>query len=155
MNLATSHRLPMVQPKAPLGSPDDIEQQFYEAMQQGDIEKLMGVWADEDEIACVHPGGPRVLGPGAIRASFETMFANGSIDAHPEKVRRLLLPGTAVHHVVERVHVMTDEGPQVAWVIATNVYMKATQGWRLVLHHASPGLTSEMQEISESPSTLH
>ena len=145
----------MVHPKPPLGSPDDIEQQFYEAMQQGDIEKLMSVWADEDEIACVHPGGPRLVGPVAIRASFETMFANGSIDARPDNVRRLLLPGTAVHHVVERVHVMTDEGPQVAWVIATNIYMKAVQGWRLVLHHASPGLSSELQELSDCPSTLH
>jgi len=145
----------MIQPKAPLGSPDDIEQQFYEAMQQGDIEKLMGVWADEDEIVCVHPGGPRLVGPSAIRASFETMFANGSIDAQPDKVRRMMLPGTAVHHVIERIKVMTDEGPQLAWVIATNVYMKAAQGWRLVLHHASPGLASDMLEISESPSTLH
>jgi ketosteroid isomerase-like protein len=145
----------MIQPKAPLGSPDDIEQQFYEAMQQGDIEKLMGVWADEDEIVCVHPGGPRLLGPIAIRASFETMFANGIIDAQPDKVRRLMLPGTAVHHVIERVKVMTDEGPQLAWVIATNIYMKAAQGWRLVVHHASPGVASEMLEIGESPSTLH
>jgi len=145
----------MIQPKAPLGSPDDIEQQFYEAMQQGDIEKLMGVWADEDEIVCVHPGGPRLVGPSAIRASFETMFANGSIDAQPDKVRRLLLPGTAVHHVIERIKVMTEEGPQLAWVIATNVYMKAPQGWRLVLHHASPGLATDMLEIGEAPSTLH
>jgi len=145
----------MIQPKAPLGSPDDIEQQFYEAMQQGDIDKLMSVWADEDEIVCVHPGGPRLVGPHAIRASFETMFANGNIDAQPDKVRRLLLPGTAVHHVIERVNVLTHEGPQQAWVIATNVYMKAAQGWRLVLHHASPGLASEMIEISEFPSTLH
>jgi uncharacterized protein (TIGR02246 family) len=145
----------MVQPKAPLGSPDDIEQQFYEAMQQGDIDKLMGVWADEDEIVCVHPGGPRLVGPSAIRGSFEAMFANGSVDTRPDKVRRLLLHGTAVHHVIERVSVMTDEGPQTAWVIATNVYMKAAQGWRLVLHHASPGLDSDMLEIGEFPSTLH
>ena len=145
----------MIQPKAPLGTPDDIEQQFYEAMQQGDTEKVMSVWADEDEIVCVHPAGPRLIGPNAIRASFETLFANGSIDAHPDKVRRLMLPGTAVHHVIERVNVMTDEGPQKAWVIATNVYVKSPQGWRLVLHHASPGLSSDMLEIGESPSTLH
>src|SRR6058998_3357815 len=100
----------MIQPKAPLGSPDDIEQQFYEAMQQGDIDKLMSVWADEDEIVCVHPGGPRVVGPSAVRASFEAMFSNGSIDARVDKVRRLMLPGAAVHHVIERVNVMTPQG---------------------------------------------
>ncbi|NBU89623.1 MAG: DUF4440 domain-containing protein, partial [Betaproteobacteria bacterium] len=52
-----------------MSSPEDIEQQFYEALQQGDIERLMAVWADDDEIVCVHPGGPRVIGHAAIRAS--------------------------------------------------------------------------------------
>ena len=33
-----------------MSSPEDIEQQFYEALQQGDIERLMAVWADDDEI---------------------------------------------------------------------------------------------------------
>jgi uncharacterized protein (TIGR02246 family) len=145
----------MVLSKTPLGSPDDIEQQFYEALQQGDIEKLMGVWADEDEVVCVHPGGPRIVGPDAIRASFEAMFATGAVDAHPERVRRLVMHGTAVHHVLERVQVIADEGAQVAWVIATNVYLKTIQGWRLVLHHASPGTQQEVDEISEAPATLH
>ena len=95
--------------------------------------------ADEDDIFCIHPGGPRVVGPGAIRASFELIFGNGRIDAQPERVRRLQMQGAAVHHVLERVQAMTSDGPQSAWVVATNVYMKTVQGWRLVLHHASPG----------------
>jgi ketosteroid isomerase-like protein len=69
------------------GTADDIEAAFYEAMQTGDIELLMACWADEDEIVCVHPGGPRLVGPVAIRAAFEAMFANGSIRAWPEQVR--------------------------------------------------------------------
>ena len=48
--------------KPPLASADDIEQQFYEALQQGDIERLMAAWSDDDDIACIHPGGPRVVG---------------------------------------------------------------------------------------------
>lgn len=147
--------MPVVHPKAPLASPDDIEQQFYEALQQGDIEKMMDVWADEDEVVCVHPGGPRVVGPGAIRASFEAMFATGNVDAHPERVRKLVMHGTAVHHVLERVQVTADEGAQVAWIIATNVYLKTMRGWRLVLHHASPGTPHEVDEIREAPATLH
>ncbi|HEY2929624.1 YybH family protein [Piscinibacter sp.] len=142
-------------PHAPLASPDDIEQQFYEALQQGDIEKLMAVWSDDDDIACVHPGGPRVIGAAAIRASFDAMFANGAINAHAEKVRRVVTLSSAVHSVLERVQVMTKEGPQSAWVIATNVYMKTAQGWRLVAHHASPGTPREVQEIVETASVLH
>ena len=142
-------------PPSPPASPDDIEQQFYEALQRGDIEQLMAVWTDDDEIVCVHPGGPRVVGHAAIRSTFEQIFANGTVDAFPEKVRRLQTLGCAVHSVLERVAVMTDEGPQSAWVVATNVYVKAAQGWRLAAHHASPGTPSEVQEIVEAASTLH
>jgi ketosteroid isomerase-like protein len=147
----------MARPKAsaPLGSPDDIEQQFYEALQRGDIERLMEVWSDDEEISCVHPGGPRVVGAGAIRSAFESIFANGAVNAHPEKVRRLQTLSCAVHSVLEQIRIMTPEGPQVAWVVATNVYLKTTQGWRLVSHHASPGSPREVQEIVEASSTLH
>jgi len=146
----------MTPPKASPSSADDIEQQFYEALQQGDIDKLMALWADDDDVACVHPGGPRVVGHGAIRASFEAIFANGVIDARAERVRRVLSTGCAVHHVVERVRVQVGDGVQSAWVLATNVYLKTPLGWRMVLHHASPGSSGDVQEISESPpSILH
>lgn len=140
---------------APLASPDDIEQQFYEALQHGDIERLMAVWSDDEEISCVHPGGPRVVGAGAIRSAFESIFANGAVNARPEKVRRLQTLSCAVHSVLEQIHMMTPEGPQTAWVVATNVYLKTAQGWRLVSHHASPGSPREVQEIVEAASTLH
>ena len=142
-------------PMAPLASPDEIEQQFYEALQRGDIERLMAVWSDDEDISCVHPGGPRVVGATAIRTTFDAMFANGTIDAQPEKVRRLQTHSCAVHSVLEQVRVMTEEGPQSAWVIATNVYVKGAQGWRLVSHHASPGSPREVQEIVEAASVLH
>ena len=140
---------------APLALPDDTEQQFYEALQHGDIERLMAVWSDDEEISCVHPGGPRVIGAGAIRAAFESIFANGAVNARPERVRRLQTLSCAVHSVLEQIRIMTPEGPQTAWVVATNVYLKTAQGWRLVLHHASPGSPREAQEIAEAASTLH
>lgn len=137
------------------GNADDVEAAFYRALQTGDIDKLMACWADEDEIVCIHPGGPRVIGAVAIRATFESMFSNGSIRAWPERVRKTLGAGSAVHHVVERVEVLGKEGPAQAWVIATNVYHKTAQGWRLVAHHASPGTASEIQEVAASGQVLH
>jgi ketosteroid isomerase-like protein len=93
-----------------LASADDVEAQFYEALQQGDLARLMAVWADDDEIVCVHPGGARVVGAAAISASFEAIFGNGGVPAVPEQVRRLLSLGVAVHHLVERVHMPAREG---------------------------------------------
>lgn len=137
------------------GSPDDIEAKFYDALRSGDVEKLMACWADEDEIVCVHPGGPRVVGGAAIRASFEAMFANGAIRATPLKIRKIDALASAVHNVIERLEVMLPTGPGEAYVIATNVYHKTAQGWRMVAHHASPGTQREMQEAGVSPTVLH
>jgi ketosteroid isomerase-like protein len=102
----------------------------------------------------VHPGGPRVVGPGAIRAAFETLFSNGNIQAHPERVRKVESLASVVHNVLERINVLTESGPAIAWVLATNVYHKTPQGWRMVAHHASPGTASEVQEISDMPQHL-
>ena len=143
------------QAKAPPSSPDDIEAAFYEAMQKGDVELLMAVWSDDEDIACVHPGGPRMVGAAAIRAAFEAIFANGAVDVQPDKVKRLVTNSCAVHHVLERVRIQTDEGPQQAFAIVSNVYLKTPLGWRMVLHHASPGMARELQEITEAPTTLH
>ena len=137
------------------GSADAIEAQFYEALQTGDIEKLMRCWADEDDIVCVHPGGPRLVGHAAVRAAFDAMFSNGSVQAHPEKVRRLDAGHCSVHSVVERVAVVSDDGLQHAWVVATNVYAKTAQGWRMVAHHASPGSRTEPPEVLTAPPVLH
>lgn len=148
----------MAKPKSTpvnIGSPDDTETAFYEALQSGDIEKLMACWGDEDDIVCVHPGGARLVGAAAIRAAFDAMFSNGSIRLHAEKVRRVQAMSASVHSVLERIDVMTGEGPRHAYVIATNVYHKTPQGWRMVAHHASPGTAREMQEVAETPHVLH
>ncbi len=137
------------------GSANDAETAFYEALQCGDIEKLMACWADEDDIVCVHPGGARLIGAAAIRAAFDAMFANGSIQARVEKLRIVESMGASVHSVLERIEVLTAEGPHYAHVIATNVYLKMAEGWRMVVHHASPGTPREMLEVSDTPRVLH
>ena len=137
-------------------SPDEVEAQFYEAMQQGDLSRLMGVWADDDEVVCVHPGGGRLIGTEAIGASFEALFAAGGVPVVPEQVRRMSAAGTAVHHLVERVTVTSREGPRTAWVFATNVYLKTAQGWRMVVHHASPAAEPPPADLREpAGNTLH
>lgn len=138
------------------GTPDEIEAAFYEAMQTGDLDKLMACWADEDDIVCIHPGGPRIVGAGAIRAAFDAMFANGgAIHAKPEHIRRVDSLASAVHSIIEKVEVMTPEGAVQAVVIATNVYHKTAQGWRMVVHHTSPGTAGELADLQHAPQVLH
>ena len=127
------------QAAALVSSCDDVEAQFYEAMQRADLEQLMSVWSEDDEVVCVHPGGPRLVGHTAIRAAFESIFSNGAIAVVPTHLKRVESAGAIVHNVIERIDVRSTEGKtQTAWVISTNVYVNTPQGWRMAAHHASP-----------------
>jgi uncharacterized protein (TIGR02246 family) len=138
------------------GSADDIEASFYDALRKGDLEQLMACWADEDDIVCVHPGGPRIIGASAIRASFEAMFENGgAILVQPINVRKVETITSAMHNLIEQIEVRTPQGVQSGFVMATNVYQRTAQGWRMVAHHASPGTRAEAADIVSAPTTLH
>ncbi len=137
------------------GKPEDIEQAFYEALHNADIEQLMACWAEEDDIVCVHPGGGRKIGAGAMRATFEAMFNMGSVQAFPERMHKVQSLTSSVHHLVERVEVITPQGARQAYVIATNVYHLTPQGWRMVAHHASPGTPKDAADVGVKPPVLH
>ena len=57
-----------------LATAEDTEHAFYDAIARADLESLMALWADDEEIVCVHPGAPRLHGHAAIRESWEMIF---------------------------------------------------------------------------------
>ena len=40
----------------------DAENAFYEALERCDLEGMMAVWAEDEDIVCVHPAGGRCAG---------------------------------------------------------------------------------------------
>ena len=136
------------------GSSDDVESAFYEALQAGDLERLMACWAEDDDIVCVHPGGIRLLGHGAIRSSFAELLAAGGMAIQPAEVARVLALASAVHSVHERVLVQLEGAVRETIVQATNVYHRSAQGWRIVAHHASVA-TVRVQGSVAADKTLH
>ena len=137
-------------------SAEAVEAAFYEAIQRGDIDALMRLWADDDEPICVHPGWPRHVGAAAIRTGFEQLFAEGPVHVIPERVVRTVSLGCAVHSVVERIALDSgNDDARFALVLATNVYLKTAEGWRMVLHHASAATAHEADEVLASHERLH
>ena len=63
--------------KALFPTPQDAEAAFYEALTKGDLDAMMAVWADDDEVYCVHPNGARVTGVDQVRESWRQIFASG------------------------------------------------------------------------------
>lgn len=134
---------------------DEIEQAFYAAWRSGDLERLMACWADDEEVVCIHPGGVRLVGLRAVRESFRELLGEGGVRMHVQQVQRTSGPGCSVHSVVERLEVMTGEGLRQAYLLASNVYARTGQGWRLLVHHSSPADVAALAEITEQGHTLH
>lgn len=125
------------------GTSDDIEVALYDAIARADLNALMELWADDEEIVCIHPNGARLIGYAAIRASWEEIFAQGGVHIRPVQLHASQNLMGAVHNLIEAV--FTTEGTQRdVHILATNVYIKTPRGWRIVLHHAStaPGKPS-------------
>lgn len=126
-------------------TPEAAEAAFYEAFEKRDIEAMMSVWAD-DGIVCVHPMGPRIDGRREVAQSWADIFEGGvALRFEPTDVGSTHSDAIAVHCVHEDI----SFGPgfrQRTRVIATNVYRRTEDGWRMIVHHASPVDDSEGED---------
>jgi ketosteroid isomerase-like protein len=132
-------------------SSEACEEAFYAALSSGDLRAMMGVWADGPNIVCVHPTGVRLEGRRAIAAGWRRIFRN------PERLlfRRVGLcrqqgPVLAVHTLYEVIRILGGDGGE-ALTVATNVYRHNAEGWRMLLHHASPA-SAETASAAPVPS---
>ncbi len=136
-------------------SSEECEQAFYEALDSGDAAIVAELWLDDEDVVCVHPGGPRLTGFGAVRASWVAILSNGALHVRSSSRKSLDTPTVAVHNVVEEVVVGQGRDRRVVRVIATNAYVKTSAGWKMVLHHASAAPDGEAASFDESHGVLH
>ncbi|MCK0512181.1 YybH family protein [Aromatoleum buckelii] len=116
----------------------EAEAAFYDALARSDLDAMMTVWSEDDEVVCVHPDTPRLVGLAAVRESWRQLFAGGTRlqvrTSHHVVCQNMLL---TIHNVIEHVAVEGEDRLPPP-MIATNVYTRGALGWRLVMHHASP-----------------
>jgi ketosteroid isomerase-like protein len=134
-------------------TPQDAESAFYEALEKSDLDAMMSLWADDDDIVCIHPNGARLSGVAQVRESRRQIFASGQTLQfrlrHQQSVNGMTL---AVHSVYEQISVPGETRPR-SPMIATNIYMRTGNGWRMVVHHASPSPPDS--DNKRPPKTLH
>ena len=140
--------------KTPYHSPEDVERTFYEILASGDADRLMHVWAEDEETLCVHPTGIRLSGLTAIRDSWQSIFANNKIRVQPEMVAHWQGSMLAIHHLTEFLFVGDDPNPH-GPLHVTHVYARGAHGWRLVSRHASPADDRQQAMLDTASHTIH
>lgn len=129
----------------------DCEAAFYECLQKGQAEAMMEIWADDEEIVCVHPGGPHLTGLAHVAQAWQEILSNGALNIRVVERTVIANLSCAVHHVLEQITVQNEGQVQSATVCATNVYLKTPTGWRMVVHHASPAVEDDGTRMPEHP----
>jgi ketosteroid isomerase-like protein len=124
---------------------------FYEAFENADLDTMQDLWLDDPETLCVHPGALPVRGTGPINRSWALIMANTPyIQFFLTDVEVSLWDRVASVTCTENV-LTGDEstGPDAfggAKAVATNVFVRTDEGWRLWIHHASPVLSAGNHE---------
>ena len=136
-------------------TPQDAESAFYEAFEKADLDAMMDVWSDDEEIVCVHPGGPRLAGTEQIREAWRQIFAAGQTLRFQLRHQQAFNGMTLVVHSVYEQITSAGEARARQPVIATNIYMRTENGWRMIVHHASPAPPTPESEGKRTSKTLH
>ncbi|MFE7129593.1 nuclear transport factor 2 family protein [Streptomyces sp. NPDC057638] len=141
----------------------DIEQveeantTFYETMERGDFDRLSELWLDDD-VSCVHPGWPVLSGRGEVLRSYALIMANTEyIQFFLTDVKVSLAGDTALVTCTENIlsggpaEDGGELGPLVGQlVVATNIFRRTPDGWKLWSHHGSPVLTESDSDADPS-----
>ena len=121
-----------------LDTAEQAEAAFYTAFESADPDAMMDVWADDGNIMCIHPNGPRLVGQQEVREGWQQIMKySPSMRFQLTFLDAVMADDVAVHYVNEKIYVGSQKEPDFT-VFATNVYRRTGDGWRMVLHDASP-----------------
>lgn len=111
---------------------------FYRAFEALDLGEMERLWAHDDRVKCVHPGWPLLTGWDAVRASWEAIFT-GTAEMRFTITDVRVVACDALAWVTCTENILSDVGGRVAVtsVLATNLFQRYPDGWRMVHHHAS------------------
>jgi ketosteroid isomerase-like protein len=140
---------------AQFATAEAAEAAFYHAFTSADHAAMMNVWHDAPYVECVHPGGPRLRSREIISRSWRDMFAQPiRYIVRLEMLNRIEAQGIAIHVLTECITVQGRTTLE-ARINATNAYQYTAQGWRMILHHASPIGRDTHTPPSRPGSSLH
>lgn len=118
-------------------------QAFYDAFAGNDYAAMEMLWAADHEIAVIHPGWPPLHGRRAVLDSWRRMLTgDGSNNMHCTEAKVYL--GEAMAFVT--CHEIFPEGE----LVATNIFVRESDEWKMIHHHASPNTSAGARQQTDS-----
>ena len=123
----------------------DANQKFYDAFSSADFGAMEDVWAKTGSITCIHPGWPSLNNREDVLSSWREILSTQSM--------LVSISDEEVHVFGDTGYVICHEHLEPGTLVATNIFSRDGQHWKLVHHQA--GLTSSASpDIMEDHPTL-
>jgi len=131
----------------------NANESFYRAFESLDIKEMEKVWAKDSSIQCGHPGWRILRGWDAVMESWRRIFENTPAIRFMLTDVSIQLRGSFAWVTLYENLTSSLEGQNVSVaVLATNIFAKGADGWRIIHHHGS----SVSQQLPHGdPSTVH
>lgn len=112
---------------------------FYDAFESLDVVKMDRVWAQQDYVTCIHPGWTLRSGWPQVRDSWVLIFNNTfSMEFELSDLQIQVAGDVAWVICVENITSRQGETLQETRVLATNLYERMDDEWKMIHHHGSP-----------------
>ena len=124
----------------------EVNAQFYRALEQLSIEEMEEVWLHDGSVKCIHPGWSALSGWEAIWESWVGIFEHTKMMTVDLSDVEVTVEGdVAWVACVENITSVSERGMSGGQAVATNIFCRTDEGWKLVHHHASPAPAPEGQ----------
>jgi ketosteroid isomerase-like protein len=134
------------------GTAEEAETAFYAAFENGDLDAMAEIWAYSDNVVCVHPHAPQLMGYDQVMRIWRDILGNTEGFRISVRMLHQHTDGQVAVRFVNETLIDDNSRAQPVTILATNAYRKTDSGWRMVLHHASPAPShSDEQEEEEEP----
>ena len=110
----------------------EINQLFYQAFHDCDLQAMENVWSNKNPVSVTHPGWPIVHGLEQVMSSWQRILQSAN-------TINISISNIHVNVVNEKIaHVTNLEHLDNAVLAASNLYLLENDGWRMLYHQATP-----------------
>jgi ketosteroid isomerase-like protein len=121
-----------------------VNEAFYDAFSRRDIDAIERLWAEEGALSCIHPGWDALRGRKEVLSSFRAILEH-------EGAPRIRCFDASAELFGDIALVVCRENVDGADIVATNVFVRAGDRWRMIHHHAGPVSLRRARSSSTPP----
>lgn len=119
---------------------------FYKALGTRDLKLMEKVWINDERAGCVHPGWTILRSWESIMQSWENVFdPEDQVDINLSSITLNIKGDIAWVTCIQEMTYIKRDPVMFNISHSTNIFEKTESGWQMLIHHASPLPTNDLE----------